>query len=191
MQTCSPTTDTEYACTVIHTTWKCALYSLPVLDGHGYAPPTTVLAQTSLKWQANILGVLTVLCKYASLCSLTHTSTSTDENKCTQICVTGREKLCPCPSPPSTHQCTKIHKHWCSPPPSCAVTQKHTSDPSACAQAYTNTELHTHAHTQTVQSLKWRKKSHFPLVVPTNSDHRPIGGFHRHKVFLFFSLQGD
>lgn len=33
MQTCSPTTDTGYAWTVIHTMWKSAPYPLPLLDG--------------------------------------------------------------------------------------------------------------------------------------------------------------
>lgn len=111
-------------------------------------------------------------------------------NKRTQICVTGHEKLCPCP-PSSAHQCTKIHKRCWSPPPSCAVTQTHTSVPSSCAQAYTNTELRTHARTPTAQSLKWRKKSHFPLVVPPSSGHSPVGGFRRHTVLLFFFLSKE
>lgn len=63
-----------------------------------------------------------------------------------------------------------------APPSSCAMTSKHTCLPGACAQAQ-QTESYTHTHIQTVQSWKFRKNSHFPLVAPTDLDQSRIMGF--------------
>lgn len=51
---------------------------------------------------------------------------------------------------------------------------------NACAQQVNA------AHAWTVQSLKWRNKSHFPLVVPTNSDKGLSGTVTEIQCCFFF-----
>lgn len=53
---------------------------------------------------------------------------------------------------------------------------------NACAQQVNA------AHAWTVQSLKWRNKSHFPLVVPTNSDKGLSGTVTEIQCCFFFPL---
>lgn len=80
--------------------------------------------------------------------------------------------------PPKTHNCTNS-ECWCSPTHSCAETQEHTS--------LTGTSIHKQ-HTQTEQSLKWRKKTHFPGVVPTDSDGGLAGAVTDTENFSFFFI---
>lgn len=53
---------------------------------------------------------------------------------------------------------------------------------NACAQQVNA------AHAWTLQSLKWRNKSHFPLVVPTNSNKGLSGTFTEIQCCFFFPL---
>lgn len=74
----------------------------------------------------------------------------------------------------SPTQCTKIHKYWCSPLQLCNDIKTHLSWVLVHKH---NKQTATHAHTQTVQSWKLRKNSHFLLVAPTDLDHSLITGF--------------
>lgn len=72
-------------------------------------------------------------------------------------------------------QCTKIHKHWCSPLQLCNDIKTHLSQVLVHKH---NKQTATHAYTQTVQSGKLRKK--FPF--PTGSSYT-LGSQSHHRLF--------
>lgn len=162
MQTCSPIRDSECMHFYSYYLEVCTV-PIPLLRWQQtHTPPSsscTIFSQVTRKHPWCIYSLMQI-CIY-TVYHIKHTQAhpQVKVTKCTHKHVGRHWEITPI-SPPK-HISVPTHKCWCSPTRSCADTGPH------------NPQRHKHTqiqHTWTAQSLKWRKTTHFPAAVPTDSD---------------------